>query len=110
MQMINQTDAKIAALLAPFRSQIDHLDKSIVELLVKRFEIIHEVGVIKAAHNIPATLPDRVSEVITNASEYAAELSNDDDLIKEIYNLIVALSCSLEDDIISAARVLKSIG
>lgn len=103
--MMNQTDAKITELLTPFRTQIDHLDKNIVELLVKRFEIIYEVGTLKAAHNIPATLPDRVSEVITNASEYAAELSNDDDLIKEIYNLIVALSCSLEDDIIKAASI-----
>lgn len=108
--MNNLPETTISTILKPFREQIDHLDKQIVELLVKRFEIIHEVGVLKAAHNIPAILNDRVSEVINNVTEHAAELSNDDDLITEIYSLIVDLSCSLEDDIINASRILSSVG
>jgi chorismate mutase len=89
-------------LLKPYRDEIDFLDRKIVELLVNRFQVIHKVAAIKAEHAIEATIKERVLEVINNATEYAAELSDDDDLIGEIYHQIVSLSCSLEDDIINA--------
>jgi chorismate mutase len=92
----------INLLLKPYRDQIDHLDRQIVELLVSRFQVIHKVAAIKYQHNIEAIIQERVQEVINNATEYAAELSDDDDMINKIYHLIVSLSCSLEDDIIHA--------
>ena len=96
----------IETLLKPHRDRIDGLDQKIVELLCERFKVIHEVGALKARHNIPSTINERVKFVIDNAAEMAAEQGDDDDLIREIYHMIVELSCSLEDDIIAATDIV----
>ena len=88
----------IATILEPYRKQIDALDHQIVELLVKRFAVIDQVAKIKSAHNIPAVLEDRVREVIDNAAAHAANLQSPDiDLVREIYTLLVTISCDKEE-------------
>ncbi|HBR69658.1 MAG TPA: chorismate mutase, partial [Rhodospirillaceae bacterium] len=39
----------------------------------QRYDVIEEVGALKAARGIAATLPDRVEEVRENAAKMAAE-------------------------------------
>ena len=84
-------------ILKPYRAKIDALDEKIVALLVERFNVVHEVGKIKAAHNIPVILEDRIREVIDRAGERAGM---HEDTIREIYTLIVTIACDLEDKII----------
>lgn len=96
-------------ILKPYRAQIDALDDQIVDLLVKRFAIIREVGHLKAQHNIPAILEDRVREVINRASERAAAQNSEDDLIREVYTLLVTISCDLEEKIKDAPDIENTI-
>ena len=89
---------KIAEILKPYREKIDQLDHDIVALLVERFGVIDEVATIKSVHNIPAILEDREREVIDNAARHADHLSSPDiDLIREVYTLLVTISCDKEE-------------
>lgn len=87
--------------LKPYRQRIDALDAEIVPLLVERFKVIEEVGHLKARENIPAVLEDRIREVIDNAASRADSLGhgNYSDFIREIYTLMVTISCDFEEEI-----------
>ncbi len=91
-------------ILKPYRARINALDEQIVELLRQRYDVIEEVGALKADHGIAATLPDRVDEVRENAAKMAAEKGLDEDFIRRLYAQLIEHSCNLEDDIIEAAQ------
>ncbi len=97
----------IAETLKPYRARIDALDDQIVDLLVQRFAVIREVGHLKAEKGIPAVLEDRVREVISRAASRAG--TKDDDLVREVYTLLVTISCDLEDKIIDRNDVENTI-
>ncbi len=85
-------------ILKPYRAKIDAIDDQIVDLLKQRFDIIREVGALKARENISAVLEDRVREVIDRAGKRGA-LHEDE--IRELYTLLVTISCDLEEKIIA---------
>ena len=58
----------LRAHLRPFRGQIDALDDKIMALLAKRFAIVRRVGELKAAHNFPSYISDRVVEVLEHVA------------------------------------------
>ena len=84
------------SLLQPYRKRIDELDDKIVDLLVERIGIIHEVAEVKGANDIPAVLPDRVNEVINRCSDRAGSKKIDADFVRGLYTDIVRFSCNLE--------------
>lgn len=81
-------------ILKPYREKIDLLDEKIVALLGQRFDIIHDVAVIKAREGIPAVLEDRVREVIDRAG---ANAGRHEDEVRELYTLMVTIACDLEE-------------
>lgn len=83
-------------ILKPYRAQIDAIDREMIALLRKRYDVIEAVGVLKAQHDIPAVLPDRVDEVRENAAKMAADLGLDAEFIRGIYTQIIQHSCGLE--------------
>jgi len=85
-------------ILKPYRARIDGLDDQIVDLLKARFDLIHEVAAVKARENIPAVLEDRVREVIDRAG---ARGGNHENEIRELYTLLVTISCDLEERLIA---------
>lgn len=91
--------------LAPFRDQIDKLDDQIVALMSKRFDLIREVAAVKKRENIPAILEDRISEVVDRAGEKAGP--ENEDMTREIYIMLVAVCCDLEEQIIEGRPPLR---
>ena len=85
-------------ILKPYRARIDELDDKIVDLLKQRYDIIHEVAALKARENIPAVLEDRVREVIDRA---ASRAGIHEDEMREIYTLLVTISCDLEEKLMA---------
>jgi len=85
--------------LKPYRIKIDSLDEKLVDLLVEREQIIREVADLKAQHNIPAVLQDRVDEVRENAVALGVKKGADEHYIREIYKTIISLSCDMEESI-----------
>lgn len=88
-------------ILKPYRARIDALDDQIVDLLVKRTGIIHEVAAVKAEAGIAPILQDRVDEVINRAAARAEQQNLDPALVREIYKRLVDFSCDLEAGIIA---------
>lgn len=86
-------------ILKPYRARIDAIDDQIIDLLVARLGIIHEVGILKAREGIPATLPDRVIEVRERAAARAAAKGLDPDLVRRLYTILIDYSCALEEEI-----------
>ena len=88
-----------AKILKPYRDQIDVLDNQIVDLLVKRYNVVRDVAVVKQQHNIPSAIEERLKEVIDRVADRAGE--DNEDMLCEIYALILAVACDLEDEIIT---------
>ena len=88
-------------ILKPYRKRIDTLDDKIVDLLIERVGIIHDVADIKFQENIPAILPDRVDEVRERAAARAAEKGIDPDLVRQLYTILINYSCDLEETIMT---------
>lgn len=100
MESIKAKKPDTAALLAPYRARIDALDREIVALLRARYDVIEEVGDLKARNNIPAIIPERVEEVRQNAMRHAGENGLDADFIGNLYARLIDHSCALEEHII----------
>lgn len=87
--------------LKPYREKIDALDKDIIRLFRKRFDIIDEVGALKKREAIPAALQDRIDEVKDNAASYAESLGLNPDLFRTLWAALIAESCAREDILIN---------
>lgn len=104
----NATDVldDLRAHLRPFRGKIDALDDKIMALLAKRFAIVRQVGELKAAHNFPSYISDRVVQVRERNAATGKKYGIDPDFVRMLYSLIIYQSCA-EEDIIKHARRQK---
>jgi chorismate mutase len=91
--------------LKPFRDKIDAIDDQIVALMVKRFEVIRDVAAFKKQENIPAIIEDRIREVVDRAGGNAG--AENEDMVRELYIMMVAISCDLEEQIIEGRPPLR---
>jgi chorismate mutase-like protein len=87
-------------ILKPYRRKIDDLDRQIIDLLKQRYDVIREVGNLKAREGIQSFLQDRVDEVRENAAKMAAARGLDEDFIRTLYAQLIQHSCDLEEEII----------
>lgn len=87
-------------ILKPLRKKIDSLDKELVQLLIEREKIVHQVAKIKQENDIPVVIPERIEEVINQAANRAVAKGGDEYYIREIYRRIIELSCELETRLI----------
>ena len=99
---------QIKQILGPYRDLINSIDKEIIELLRQRYDVIEQVGQIKAREGIASVLQDRVEEVRERAAAMAAERGLDEVFIRDLYAQLIAHSCNREEEIIQAARAETS--
>ena len=97
-----------AELMKPYRARIDAIDREMIELLRKRYDVIREVGAFKTAHGLPAVIEARVDEVRENAARLAAEKGLDEDFIRHLYAQIIKHSCDMEEEMIQQASEKKT--
>lgn len=71
------------------RGEIDSIDREILYLLKKRFEISKQIGEIKKKLNLPLTNIDRENKLIENLSNFKY-LTEDE--IKRIWSVIFEIS------------------
>ncbi|MCK5284324.1 MAG: chorismate mutase [Alphaproteobacteria bacterium] len=87
-------------ILKSYRKRIDILDEQIINLLRQRYDVIEEVGHLKARENIAAVLPERIDEVRENAVSQALAKGLDEAFIRNIYAQLIEHSCAFEEEII----------
>jgi chorismate mutase-like protein len=87
--------------LESFRSRLDEIDEQITRLFGERFDTCRQVARYKSAHAIPMMQPDRVVEVRTRYLGLGAEAGLPADFTADLFELLIAATCRLEDDIIA---------
>jgi chorismate mutase len=93
--------------LAPFRLRLDELDDRITELLGERFAVCRDVAVYKREHEIPMMQPERVQEVRRRYLARGVEADLPPAFVKDLFELIIAATCAMEDEIIDAPATAK---
>jgi len=96
---MSKTDVSVKEILAPYRKEIDDLDKELVALLVKRYQIVRQVANLKGQYDIPSVLPDRVDEVRDNAARMAQEQGLNGEFVRNLYTMMIDYACNLEDEL-----------
>jgi chorismate mutase-like protein len=89
--------------LDSFRRRLDALDEGIARLLGERFEVCREIARYKHAHRIPMMQPSRVAEVRARYLARGAEAELPPDFTAALFELVIAATCKLEDELIAAA-------
>lgn len=83
-------------LLEIYRHQIDTLDKEIIYLLSRRFEIVNQIWIIKKENNIEALQSDRWEQLLNENLEMAKELMVSESLVRDIWERIHKESLRIE--------------
>jgi chorismate mutase-like protein len=85
--------------LEPFRRRLDEIDNQIAKLLGERLDICREVAVYKSRHEIPMMQPERVKIVRERYLARGAEANLPEDFTSELFDLLIATTCRLEDEL-----------
>jgi 4-amino-4-deoxychorismate mutase len=88
--------------LEPFRHRLDELDDQIAHLLGERFAVCRDIAVYKRAHEIPMMQPDRVAHVRARYLSRGEEVDLPADFTENLFELMIAATCRLEDELIDA--------
>lgn len=88
--------------LGPFRDKIDAIDDQLVELLARRYEVVHRVAEVKREHGIDPILPDRVQAVKDRVAARSRSVGLDPDLAVRLWTIIIDEACALESRLIAA--------
>ncbi len=81
--------------LSSAREKINNIDKEIVQLLEKRFDIVMEIGQYKKKGNLPVYDEEREKAVIKSCISYL-ENKHYSKAIEEVYTQIMTSSRGLE--------------
>jgi 4-amino-4-deoxychorismate mutase len=92
--------------LEPFRRRLDEIDDQVAKLLGERLQICREVAVYKSEHEIPMMQPHRVKAVRERYLARGAEVDLPQDFTSDLFELLIATTCRLEDELMDelAAR------
>lgn len=84
-------------LLKIYRDQIDSLDKEMIYLLFRRFELVKQIWLVKKDDWIKNPLDmDRWEKLMKDNLDFAKEYSLKQDLIKDIWDMIHKESLKIE--------------
>lgn len=74
--------------LENYRKEIDKIDFEIIDLLAKRMRVVDQIGEYKSRNKILIIDEKRFREIIDSRLELAEKVNIDQDLIKNIFQLI----------------------
>ncbi|SHJ33378.1 chorismate mutase [Shimia gijangensis] len=82
------------------RAEIDTLDKSLVTLLAARAGYIDRAIDLKQINGWPARIPERVEEVVKNATQHAEHEGLNPDLVEQLWRQLIEWSIAREAAVI----------
>lgn len=91
------TEKTIDDQLSVFRLTIDELDKQMLTLLARRFEVVHAIGEVKSKAGLPFRDDQRWQSMLERIVKQATEMEMDPEFIKALYDLIHEHSVALEE-------------
>jgi len=75
--------------LAELRASIDNIDAALVHLLAERFRLTKQVGIYKAAHDLPPADPEREKVQLARLRRLAKDADLDPAFAEKFYAFIV---------------------
>ncbi|WP_438525095.1 chorismate mutase [Cetobacterium sp.] len=84
---------KITTNINKLREEIDNIDEQIIELVLKRMKVVHEVGVTKSKDNTRIYVPEREISIYNRLSNISGISSED---IAHFYTEIISFCRKLE--------------
>jgi len=97
-------DAALARLEA-LRGELDAVDGRLRETLRDRLDCCVRIGQLKRDSAIPMMQPQRIGIVQQRAAAFAAEHGMSPSFLRALYELIIAETCRIEDEIIAAKQM-----
>ncbi|HET9591381.1 MAG TPA: chorismate mutase [Solirubrobacterales bacterium] len=106
--MSGAADAGAAEGLQPFRRRLDEIDEAIAKLLGERLDICRDVAAYKSEHEIPMMQPDRVKLVRERYLARGAEVGLPEEFTSQLFELLIATTCKLEDELMDELAERRS--
>ena len=88
-----------AAELDRLRSEMDAVDRAIVEAFARRVSIARRIGDLKEEAGRPVLDPSREAAVVRRAAERAREAGLDEEAVREVFWRLVGLSRRTQRDV-----------
>jgi len=88
--------------LAGMRAEIDQLDRLLLDTVRRRLSVVRRVAEHKLERRIPMLAQHRLDAVHERAARYAAEHGISAAFLRRLFDVLVAETCRLEDEIIAA--------
>ena len=83
------SEDSVPAELLEVRQKIDAIDAQLVEILAARFELTHQVGLLKASQQLDALDSGREAEKLARLREMCADNGLNPDLVTELFSKIM---------------------
>lgn len=90
--------------LVGFRAQIDALDDELLELFAKRFQVVRNVGHMKAEKGLTVVQSERAAQVIEDAVERARQKGVPEGFIRKLYEMMIDEAHVIEHEIVDEAK------
>ncbi len=81
--------ASVQARLAQYRTQIDGIDRQIVELLNRRAAVVEQVGKVKSEAGLAVAVPAREEQVLAHVAEVGKTGPLPPERLRRIYQVIL---------------------
>ena len=86
--------------MAELRDQIDRFDRQLIGMLAQRATYIDRAAELKPGEGLPARIPARVEEVVSNVRAGAGEAGFDPDLAEQLWRILIDWSITREEQVI----------
>ena len=83
------SDNAIPAELLSVREKIDAIDERLVDLLAERFQLTHQVGLLKANQQLSALDATREAEKLARLADLSSDRDLNPELIQELFRRIM---------------------
>ncbi|MGW0041871.1 chorismate mutase family protein [Rhodococcus sp. NPDC003348] len=87
--------------LEGLRAELDGIDDRLLDDIRARIEICSRIALVKRRHAIPMMQPRRVGAVHEHAHSYALDHDLSPQFLHDVYDLLIAETCRVEDQIIA---------
>ncbi len=97
----NGVDDKLEVL----RSQIDKIDRKVLEVLAERMQVVKEIGTYKKENGLTVLQISRWSDIFDDRTKNGASLGLTEEMIRSLFELIHLESISLQEKILRGDRI-----
>lgn len=88
--------------LERLRAELDAIDGRLLEDIRARIDVCVRIAEVKRRRNIPMMQPQRVGLVQARAERFARANGLSPDFLRKLYDVMIAETCRVEDDVIGS--------